>query len=318
VIRHHLQSIATLAGPLAVPVIRYEGRLHGSLAPARLIAGGLAATTDFLAGAVMAVERREPVLTLPSPLALSGSAFRDESGRADIVAVELPWLWRLALPSGGIRFPSWISQEIRAPAGGALTLPAGVRKEAMRHSRREGYDVEFLPARGLIDAFYRDFYRPYVTQRFGSGALVVDPGRFRAVGSGMTLARLTSGGEWVAGLLFRIAGATLHLGWFGSRSMPAHTGASEALDVGVIEHAISRGVRRAVLGHSRPSLADGVVRYKARFGAEIRLPRFPQRIVGLQARRPTREVVQALDGAQFVSVPVGSPRMRVLRFRPAP
>ena len=99
--------------------------------------------------------------------------------------------------------------------------------------------------------------------------------------------------------------------------MPAPPGASEVLDVRVIEHAAGMGVRRAVLGHSRPSLADGVVRYKARFGAVIRATRFPQRVIGIEARRPTSEVAQALNAARFISISGSRPEMRVLDVRPA-
>jgi hypothetical protein len=318
VLRHHVQAIATLAGPLALPVVCYEGRLRGSGGHGSIVAAGLAPTTDFVAGALLEVERREPQLTLNSPLSLSGAEFRRETAGADVVAVELPWLWRFALPAGGLRIPSWISQELRAPAGGVLAVPNAVRKEAQRHARREAYEVDICRGGAEIDAFYRNYYQPYVTQRFGTGALVVDLARFRAVSQGMSLARLHAGGEWVAGMLFRISGRTLHLGWFGSRAFPARPGASEALDVRVIEHAAAAGASRAVLGHSRPSLADGVVRYKSRFGAEIRMPRFPQRVIGIEARRASAEVAMALDAAQFVGFPGGGSGMRVLRFRPAP
>jgi hypothetical protein len=132
----------------------------------------------------------------------------------------------------------------------------------------------------------------------------------------MGLAKLCSGSEWVAGLLFRIAAGTLSLGWFGSRTTPPPAGASEALDAWVIGHAAALGARRAVLGHSRPSLADGVVRYKARFGAVIRATRFPQRVVAIDVRRPTPAVAQALNAARFVTFD-GAPGMRELVFRPA-
>jgi hypothetical protein len=318
VLRQHLQTIATLATPLALPVVRYEGLLHGSLAPARLVTAALAPTADFLAGSLMAVEKREARPALPSPLALSGKHFRQATEGADIVAAEVPWLWRFALPAGaGQRFPSWVSQEIWAPPGGRLEVPAAVRKEAARHSRRGGYSVEFAPAGDRIEEFYEDFYRPYVSRRFATGALIVAAERFRAVGRGMSLARLEAGGRWVAGMLFRIAGGTLQLGWFGARTVPAPAGASEVLDVRVIEHAASAGAMRAVLGHSRPSLADGVVRYKARFGAVIRATRFPQRVIGIDARGPTAEIVQAVNAARFVSFSGRGPEMRVLDFRPA-
>ncbi len=318
-LRQHLQTIATLAAPLALPVVRYEGRLHGSQVPARILAAGLAATTDFVAGALMAVERRTPVLTLPSPLALSGAAFRDATDGADIVAAEVPPLWQFALPAAArFRFPSWVSQEIVAPAGGALQLPAAVRKEAARHARREAYAVDFRGAEEHSEAFYHRFYRPYLSSRFGSGALIVDTGRFHAVSRGMTLARLLAGEEWVAGMLFRQTGSALQLGWFGSRAFPPRAGASEVLDTRVIEHAAERGARRAVLGHSRPSLADGVVRYKARFGAVIRRTRFPQRVIGIEARRPAPALAAALNAARFVSFSGSPPQAQVLTFGPAP
>lgn len=318
-LRQHLQTIATLATPLALPVMRYEGRLHGSQAPARIVAAGLAPTTDFIADTLMDVGRREPAPELPSPLALSGAGFSDASADADVVAAEVPPLWRFALPvRAAPRFPSWVSQEILAPAGGRLELPGEARREAARLARREDYEVRFSDAAEHALAFYEDHYRPYVTQRFGTGALVVDAARFLAVSRNMMLARLEARGAWIAGMLFRIAGGTLQLGWFGSRAFPAPAGASEVLDVGVIEHAAGRGATRAVLGHSRPSLADGVVRYKARFGAVIRPTRFPQRVIGLEARRPAPEVVAALNAARFVSFPAGRAGMRVLEFRPVP
>jgi len=121
----------------------------------------------------------------------------------------------------------------------------------------------------------------------------------------------------VAGMLFRLEGATLALGWFGSRAAPAPGGASEVLDAWVIGHAAGRGARRAVLGHSRPSLADGVVRYKSRFGAEIRATRFPQRTIGIGVRRPTPAVAGALNAARFISFAGGQHALRELTVRPA-
>lgn len=315
----HLQTLATLATPWKLPVTRYAGRLHGSGAPARLVAAALPPTADFVAGALMTIESREPTGTLASPHALGGARLAAIARDADVVAAELPWLWRGLLPAAlDLRMPAWVSQEIRAPAGAPLEIPSAVRKEAMRHMRREGYAVELCSDGARLDSFYHEYYRPYVTQRFGPGALVVDEHRFRAVGRGQTLAMLTAGGQWVAGLLFRLAGGTLELGWFGSLVHPIRAGASEVLDAWVIGHAAERGARRAVLGHSRPSLADGVVRYKSRFGAEIRATRFPQRTIGIGVARPSAAVTQALNAARFVSFAGARPDSRGLTVRPAP
>jgi hypothetical protein len=52
---------------------------------------------------------------------------------------------------------------------------------------------------------------------------------------------------------------------------------------------------------SRPSLADGVVRYKSRFGAIVRPTRFPQRTIGLWVQRWSPALVASLNAAGFVS-----------------
>ena len=52
-IRRHLQTLATLATPWRLPVLRYAGRLHGSDAPATILAAALPPSADFVAGALL-------------------------------------------------------------------------------------------------------------------------------------------------------------------------------------------------------------------------------------------------------------------------
>ena len=46
-IRRHLQTLATLATPLRLPLVRYTGRLRGSGEPARILAARVAADGRF-------------------------------------------------------------------------------------------------------------------------------------------------------------------------------------------------------------------------------------------------------------------------------
>ena len=308
--RRHLTTLASLAAPIALPVERLEGRLHGSEAPVTLVFAGATETADFVADSLFTVERRAPLGRLRSPLQLRSAAFGRLRDDADLVAVELPALWRFCLPAGmPLRMPAWVSQEIRCGSGSPLVLPAELRKEVRRHSRREGYELDLSTEAGDIRRFYAELYRPYVTARFRAGAVVVDEDRFLAVSRGMTLAILRAGGERVAGMLFQQRGATLHLGWFGSASVPPRAGASEVLDAGVIERAAAQGARRVVMGHSRPSLADGVVRYKSRFGAAVRPTRFPQRVIGLSILRHSQSLAASLNAARFVTLRHGEPQV---------
>ncbi len=300
-LRHRLRTLASLALPLTLPVERLEGGLHGSGRRVAMIHAGAPATADFIGGALFELDRRSGVGTLANPFQLRGAAFRQLCAGADLAVVELPPLWRFCLPAGTrLTLPAWISQDIRAAPGAPLVLPPELLKEAMRHRRREAYEVEFTAAAADVRRFYNEFYRPYVTARFGSGAVLVDEQRFLAESRDMTLAILQTGGEWVAGILFRQQGTTLHFGWFGSATVPPRAGASEVLDVSVIERAAAQGVRRVLMGHSRPRLADGVVRYKSRFGAIVRPTRFPQRVIGLQVLRPTPALADSFDTARFL------------------
>jgi hypothetical protein len=297
----HFHTVGTLALPLALPLERIAGRLLGSGAPVTVIHAGTPATADFIAGALFEVDRRSGAGQLKNPLQLRSAAFRAICADADLAVMELPPLWRFCLPAGTrLRMPAWISQEIQAAPGAPLVLPPELRKEAMRHCRREGYEVEFMSAAADIRRFYDELYRPYVTARFGDGAVLVDEQRFLDVARDMTLAILCAGSERIAGILFRRQGTTLHLGWFGSATVPPRAGASEALDVSVIERAATQGIRRVVMGHSRPRMTDGVVRYKGRFGAIIRPTRFPQRVIGLQVLRSSPALTASLDAARFL------------------
>ena len=267
-----------------------------------MICAGAPSTADFVAGALLEVEERTVVGRLASPFGLRGAAFRRMCSGADLVAAEVPRAWQVCLPTGAqLRMPAWVSQELLAAGASPVTLPAPMLKEVRRQTRRNAYELRFSTDVRDVRRFYDTLYRPYVTARFGSGAVLVDETQFLAVSRGMTLAMLMAAGEWVAGMLLQQRGATLHLGWFGSTTVPPRAGASEVLDAGSIAWGAAKGVRRVVMGHSRPSLADGVVRYKSRFGASVRPTRFPQRIVGLWVQRWSPALVARLNAAEFVS-----------------
>ncbi len=298
----HVKTIASLVAPIVLPVQRLVGRLPGLADPIAILCAGTPSTADFVAGALLEVEERTVVGSLGSPLELRGAAFRKLCAGADLAAMEVPRAWQACLPGGTqLRMPAWVSQELLANTQSPFTLPAPILKEVRRQSRRNAYELRFSTDLGDIRSFYAKLYRPYVMARFGTGAVIVDEEQFLAVSRGMTLAMLMAAGDWIAGMLLQQRGETLHLGWFGSCSVPPRTGASEVLDARSIEWGVAKGARRVVMGHSRPSLADGVVRYKSRFGATVRSTRFPQRTIGLWVQRWSPELVASVNAAKFVS-----------------
>lgn len=298
----HLRTIASLAVPLEMPLERIEGRLRASGTPFTLLHAGPRESADFIARSLCDVGSRSAVGTLSSPLALRGAGFQAVCRGADLVAMDVPHLWQACMPSGTQwRMPAWVSQQMVAQGAARITVPRRVAKESRRHVRHQGYEVRFLAGERELARFYATMYRPYVAARFGSGAVVVDQARFVADSRKTTLALVTADGEWEAGVLLDLRGDTLSLGWFGARTAPPRAGASEVLDVAVLEWAAARGVTRVVMGHSRPSLANGVVQYKARLGAVVLPTRFPQRTIGLWTLRWSPALAQAIDAAHFVA-----------------
>lgn len=299
--RRHLRAIASLAVPLELPLERIEGRLRASGTAFTLLHAGPRESADFIANSLCDVGSRSAVGRLASPLALRSAGFQAVCRGADLVAMDVPRLWQACMPSWTQwRMPAWVSQQIVAQGAARVTVPRRVAKEARRHIRHQGYEVRFLADERDLGRFYATMYRPYVAARFGRGAVVVDEARFAADSRKTTLALATVDGEWEAGVLLDRRGDTLSLGWFGARTVPPRSGASEVLDVAVLEWAAAQGVTRVVMGHSRPSLANGVVRYKARLGAEVFPTRFPQRTIGLWILRESRALADAIDAARFV------------------
>ena len=154
--------------------------------------------------------------------------------------------------------------------------------------------IDFTTANDAMEVFFRNLYRPYVQARFGTESHVDEEKTFMDRCRGQTLARLHAGDDWVAGLLLRQRGESLRLGRFGASSNPPSPGASEVLDTLVIRHGYAHGVRRIVMGDTRPCLSDGVLRYKARFGAAIRPTLFPQPTLCISVRGWSDAVTAAL------------------------
>jgi hypothetical protein len=295
-----------LAGAGAPFVAELTGQLaaSGGAIHARYVGSG--DNRDFLVGLVMDEPREGARYALPSYAHVAKAAAaesRGPSGGADVVLTDLPPLWGALTPQRAqYRFPAWVRQEISLPAREARwVLPRAVEREAARLARRHDYTLDFVTDETSRRRFFHDFYRPYVLLRFGSGAIVVTEEDFLVRSRHCTLARLHHQGRWTAGVLLERRGTTLRFGWFGASGDSPPAGASDVLDVGCIRHAHSGGVRRVQLGHSRPSLVDGVVRYKQKLGARLCAVRYPQATLGIAVDGGQRSLLERLNGRQLVT-----------------
>jgi hypothetical protein len=228
-------------------------------------------------------------------------------------------LWaRMAPAHCHLRFPAWMRQELRLPAERLSTgrlVPRAVEREAARYRRRHVYRVDFTTDTSAMRAFFHDYYQPYIRTRFGGGAIAVSEQHFLELASHQVLARLYRGADWVMGMLLAKRRDTLRFGWFGATENPPPPGASDVLDLACIERAHADGVHRVVLGHSRPVLSDGVVRYKSKFGAQLLPTRFPQATLGIEVRESHASILERLNARQIVRFEAHQPMVQRLQLR---
>ncbi len=319
-----LQKLPQLVGPLPLSVIRLTGTTRFATPASTMLCAayvGNGSNLIFLRDLFFRDAVAETLQSGIHPLRMH-AALAKLRGSVDLLLSELPPVWAALLPAAGtIRLPAWVRQELsiatatNSPAG--AYLPRAVEKEVARHIRRHGYVMDLTTSAQDKRVFFHEFYRPYVQSRFRHGACVADERVFMQKCQEQTLARLHTGNRWVAGMLIRREGANVRLGWFGANTDPPSPGSSEVLDTLVIRHARANGVTRIVMGDSRPCLADGVVRYKAKFGATITSTTFPQPSLYIDAPSWTEPLREALVRLPLVTVRRGHPYVYRIHEPPA-
>src|SRR5262245_25636654 len=279
------KHLGLLAGDEPPIVAELVGRLDAGLTVhTRYVGSGV--NRDYLVSLVMDEPRECARHSLPSyrhvPTAAADTSGTDSFDVA-VVLTDLPALWGVLTPRRAqYRFAAWVRQELALPPPGTpWVLPRAVEREAGRLARRHAYTLDFVTGDDSLRRFYHDLYRPYVLARFGHGTIVVAEDDFISVARSCTLARLHEGGRWVAGVPLERSAAEMRFRWFGASRSPPPEGASDVLDVACIRRAHADGVRNVLLGHSRPSLVDGVVRYKRKLGARLCAVRYPQPKLGI-------------------------------------
>ncbi|MGH8253632.1 MAG: hypothetical protein ACRES2_06290 [Steroidobacteraceae bacterium] len=307
-----LADLERLLLPMTANILELRGTARDGGAPLCALYAGSGANLEFLRSYFFD-QCEQQLLARRATLVRLGSALAVQAVEADLWLIERPAVWARLLPAvGTITMPAWVRQQFRLPRlipeSGRL-LPRLLEKEVRRHTRQQQYTVDFVSQPEMFREFYRRYYCPYVEARFGAGAIVVPEPVFLQQCAGQVLARLHADGTWIAGLLLKQRRSVLRFGWFGLDRNPPPRGASETLDSACIRYAHEKGVRTLVMGNSRPCLADGVLRYKAKFGAEIIATRFPQTELAIEIRRATPGVMQALERQPLIGLRSGVPQV---------
>lgn len=268
--------LASWLAPLSdafVATTMLRGTAAGGGGPlSMLVAGPLSRVQWLVDRAFEGAPRREALGHVPGWRLQR--TLRRMRGSADLVVARVARLSasRLGFDDDWLPVPDWIGMRLCAP----FDLDAIARRnhsvhDDIRRTRRD-WTAEASHRADDFSAFYRDMYVPYIHRRHSADAFVRPARRLRRAfrRGGLLWARRR--GERVAGLLFELRRGTfgaVALGVSGGDEAWLRAGAVAALYVHMIEIARASGCRVIDWHGSRPSLADGVTRFKRKWGAVV-------------------------------------------------
>jgi hypothetical protein len=235
--------------------------------------------------------------------------------------------------SRGLIVPPWIKQRLQLPVDWhqfIASLPRKTRQELTRYLRKYKFKARINDSDHAYARFYRELYSPHIAARHIEQAVIVDEPEFYRDCAGTTLIELLHDGHVIAANVVRASGNCLYILWCGMSDLVNKRnlkGATDALDYFSIVYAACGGLSVVDLGRRRPRLNDGLLRYKAKWGAEIYLGRLrvaPIRIVPRNLRAATATLLAnsawiardkaILEGRIFVNdAPLTEERIERLR-----
>lgn len=256
-----------------VPVRLLRGTARGSGQEVRLLAAGHPRWTAwvsecwFAAEPVVESSAQVPVWALQRHLNQQQQA---QQSAADLVLVGIDRLSaRLFLEPGCLALPPMISTWMDVPRD-AQVLGQHSWKGAsdFRRVKKHGYESSLSTTAADFDLFYDHFYKPYLEGRHATPAAMAPRWVLRLVFRCGWIQWVTQNGERVAGdLVIRQGGDFIPVitGLRDGRQDLLRQGALVAVYVHSIFHALKSGCTRILMGGSKPSLRDGVLRYKSKW-----------------------------------------------------
>lgn len=256
-----------------VPVARLHGVTHASGRPASMLVAGAERWTRYLSDRFFAgAPRREPIGDV-AIWKLPGRLRRLRAG-ADVTVVHVDNRSARRLFDGDyLCIPQWVGARLPLPVDLAAFARSSGRVAAdLRRTRRGGltHDVSHLPAD--FEQFYHRMFVPYTLARHGADAYIKDFHNLRRSFRSGGILWVRNNGHPVAGYLFEHDGDALGLvavGVVDGDIAWRQRGAVAALYVHIIEYAQQSGCAAVDMRGVRPSLADGLLRYKAKWGAAL-------------------------------------------------
>lgn len=202
-------------------------------------------------------------------------ALRELSETADLIFARVDSLSaRLFFGPGYLRIPEWVDTVLRLPVNlDTLVRSNKSLREDMRVLKHNPMEATVSEREEDFELFYDSMYVPFIRARHGMLAWPSNRESLRKCFRRGGLIWVGREGERVAGILFEMKDGVLHLPAEGTRGGDVgllKKGAVSRLFYQAIRLGMDRGCGMVDFGGCRPCLRDGVLRYKQKWGMDLR------------------------------------------------
>lgn len=258
---------------LSIPIVILRGPTRFNADPGTLLVAGSEDGVDYLTCCFFedAPQRKSvgkvPLWNLASTLKRLRTSVDLTIARVDRLSA------RLFLGADYLAVPEWVGSILTVPEDFAkLTRANQSLKTDLRTVHRNGLTFEVTKAEEDFEEFYYKMYVPFIRKRHGKKAFIRNVYWMRRAFHRGGLLWVLQGNQRISGLLFRRRGTviqSLAMGTANGEWEHIKAGGNIATDLFLIEHAKKLGCKLIDFGGSRPSLNDGVLRYKRKWTVNL-------------------------------------------------
>lgn len=206
----------------------------------------------------------------------AGRWWKTYQSQVDLVILDLPWpVCRMAPGDGFLSVAPWVNMVVPIADTWEAVVERwskNVRGEDLRRIRKYQLNYRITDSEQAFRNFYHAFYVPYVSKRFGDAVFIEPEQKVVSVHEYGELIEIVHEDTVIAaGILIEIYNS-LGFHWTG---MPddleprMRDAAFAALYYFILRLAYERGFHEVDCFTSRPTLGDGVLRYKRKWGAML-------------------------------------------------
>ncbi|MGH7801710.1 MAG: hypothetical protein ACREOW_13975 [Thermodesulfobacteriota bacterium] len=258
---------------LRIPIAILRGHISPDGHPGTVIvAGSLHEVNHLIWGLFEDQPKWDPICEVP--LWKLARTLRRLRISADLTIARLDqFSARLFFGADYLVVPEWIGSRLVVPEDPLkLAHESHSLEEDLRIVCKNRLTYEVTHAEKDFMVFYHTMYAPFIVKRHGQQAVVHDIYRIRRIFNRGGLLLVKQNGQPVAGVIFQEKNQILRLFFLGTLNgawAPVKAGAIAGLYLFSIEHAKTLGCKIVDFGGSRPSLNDGLLRYKKKWGMNL-------------------------------------------------